>query len=699
MTSPLEPLERIAEICAYLPMALCIVGKALAESPDLTPDDLVRRLNDPQSRLEFLGPVKAALAVSYQLLEETVQRYWRCLAVFPGTFDLNAAAALWRENSDYSLWTLSALCKRNMVEFHRTERRYGLHDLARDFAYLQLGEQERKDAERCHTLHYLRVFATAGDKYEEAWDRLKHGQGTIKSDVGDAVLQLAKEWHNLQAAYASATENQGTDDVEAAKCLCAGNPTGKSALLSLWLSHGERMAWLNASLNASRAIRDRAAEQGYLLELGRTYTASGDSMKAFDLLHDALALVGESADDAARQAKVLLALASAERYLGDLDASLGRLCQARQLSEEIGDGSDLAAVLRVIGDIHRDRGAFYLAIEHYDAAIACADKHGLPLLAAAAATNLGGTYLMLPDLAKARECYEYALPVFRRIGDRRREGEALSGLARVYRETREYGLAQEYCDMAIHAYQEALDMRHDWQDRVGASNVMIAYAAVFREAGRLDEALVWAEKAVKEAEQAGCDQTLAGALFQRSRVLMGRTRYLEAAVDLTRAYDIWAASGVLHWQASTAHELGYLYQRCFEAEQDADCLPNSEKWYKEAADLWSKIGATRTFIEARQQLGRVLEWAGRSEEALCLFCANKELSEQTHDGPNEARALAAMSHLMYKQGRLNEAKKCAQQALVLFDKYGMQQDASNVRRSLRCEMGAGHDLERDANAG
>ena len=49
------PAAQLAELCAYLPLALRLAGSALAERDDLEPDDYARRLSAEQGRAELGG--------------------------------------------------------------------------------------------------------------------------------------------------------------------------------------------------------------------------------------------------------------------------------------------------------------------------------------------------------------------------------------------------------------------------------------------------------------------------------------------------------------------------------------------------------------------------------------------------------------------------------------------------------------------
>ncbi len=82
----------IARLCGRLPFALRLAGSALADRPDLPSADYARSLEETKQRF---GPVEASLALTVELLREELRGQWYRLAVFPGTFDAEAAAAVW----------------------------------------------------------------------------------------------------------------------------------------------------------------------------------------------------------------------------------------------------------------------------------------------------------------------------------------------------------------------------------------------------------------------------------------------------------------------------------------------------------------------------------------------------------------------------------------------------------------------------
>ena len=127
--------DALAQLCGYLPLALRLAGSALANRRTLAPEEYVRRFEKAQTRLELPEKVEKSLSLSYDLLSEELQRAWCALAVFPSTFDIAAAAAVWDAEMEAAQVQLDELLRHSLVEWNEITARAHLHDLARLFEY------------------------------------------------------------------------------------------------------------------------------------------------------------------------------------------------------------------------------------------------------------------------------------------------------------------------------------------------------------------------------------------------------------------------------------------------------------------------------------------------------------------------------------------------------------------------------------
>ena len=87
-----KDLLEIARLCGLLPLALRAAGSLLANSPDLSPAQYARDLQDERQRLECIGKegvdldVESSFGLSYSRLEPETAAVFRILSIFPASF-------------------------------------------------------------------------------------------------------------------------------------------------------------------------------------------------------------------------------------------------------------------------------------------------------------------------------------------------------------------------------------------------------------------------------------------------------------------------------------------------------------------------------------------------------------------------------------------------------------------------------------
>jgi len=358
----------IARSCGRLPLALRAAGSFLAERPDMTPQAYLVRLEDARVRLDF---VDASLMLSYESLRPGLRARFRTLAIFEGSFDVSAAAAVWEAGTEEAQEDLAELTRYSLLGFDEKTSRYRLHDLVRVLADSYLSTSDREAAARRHARYYLAVLAFANGLY------LKGGENVLN---GLALFDL--EWPNIEAGQKWAAARADADD-EAAR-LCAHYPNAGAYCIALRLHPRERIVWLEAALVAARRLKDREGEACSLGNLGRAYGDLGDPHKAIEFHEQALVI-------------------------------------AREIGDRRGEGNTLGSLgnaYAVLGDPHR-------AIEFYEKRLSIAREIGDRRGEGNSLGNLGVVYRTLGDARRAIEFYEQHLAIAREIGDRQGEGNTL----------------------------------------------------------------------------------------------------------------------------------------------------------------------------------------------------------------------------------------------------------------------------------
>ncbi|MDQ3908698.1 MAG: tetratricopeptide repeat protein, partial [Acidobacteriota bacterium] len=434
----------IARLCGYLPFALQLAASALVERRDLSPADYTRRLADERERLKLLGAVEASLSLSYELLPSERQKQWRALGVFPGTFDLEAAAAVLELERDAAQDALGELVNYSLLEFDETEARYSLHDLARLSARQRPSDEERHAAELRHSMHYLMLLSNADDLYLQGGDAVMRGLALF--DVERTNIQSGQAW----AA-------QHTDD-EMATRLCSAYPESGVYILNLRLHPRERISWLKQALLATRRTGDHHSEGNALGNTGNVYREIGEARRAIEFYEQSLKLHREIGDRRG-EGSDLSNLGLSYSDLGEVRRAIEFYKQALEIARETGDRRSEANVLGNLGIAYTVTGEARQAIEFYEQQLAIVREIGDRRGESNALGNLGVTYRNIGEVRRAIEFYKQALEIDREIGYRRGEGGDLGNLGAAHADLGEIHQAIEFYEQHLNIAREVGDLR------------------------------------------------------------------------------------------------------------------------------------------------------------------------------------------------------------------------------------------------
>jgi predicted ATPase len=401
---PGHELDAICERLDRLPLALELAAtrvKLLSEHQLLT--RLEQRLpllaGGRRDLPERQGTMRAAIAWSYDLLSEPEQRLFTRLAVFVGSFELEAAEEICGADLD----TLQSLLDKSLVRQDEDER-FFLLETTREYALERFaGGADEEEIRARHARWYFALGVTARGRDAER---------------GEAQRRLRLDSGNVRLALSWALEH----DVAAALPLA-------DALHTTWVLGAGRTEelrrWNERALEDSTlTLRDRAAA---LRGLGMTlvYAESPDAARA--ALSEALALYRQAGDERA-EARVLNGLGAVEFVLGSPADALRWTEQALAISERLDDPQGLSRSLQYTAEALRDSGSNERAIENYTRSIEIQREHGLGS-GASAIHSLGDLSLDTGDAKSADRYYREALALAVEHEDPRLRAYCLAGLA------------------------------------------------------------------------------------------------------------------------------------------------------------------------------------------------------------------------------------------------------------------------------
>ncbi len=148
--------ERLAKICACLPLAIDVTATALNEESLFEVTSYLDRLEKAVLSVEAMDKVKAAIRCSLELLSGEIHQRWQQLSVFEGDFAADAAGIIWQTDNPED--TLAALNHRSLITVDK-QCRCHLHDILRAVALEALSTNEFKAAEVKHAQHFCGKLA------------------------------------------------------------------------------------------------------------------------------------------------------------------------------------------------------------------------------------------------------------------------------------------------------------------------------------------------------------------------------------------------------------------------------------------------------------------------------------------------------------------------------------------------------------
>jgi tetratricopeptide (TPR) repeat protein len=421
-----EQAGRLAELCAGLPIALCLAAARLATRPRLSVARAVAALATETERLARFdipdeeASVSGSFELSYRALDPAAAALYRRLSVHPGReFGLGPAVALTPEAERL----IDVLLDVNLLQ-EVAEERFRYHDLIHLHARQKATAEETGTALLAMLEWYLAAAGAADTVVTPYRRRLPYAYRTAPpappsfGDRDRALAWLDAERSNLGAAGQAALDRGWAE--------LAWQLSDVLWPLQLYRKSTDRPDIDARGLAAARMWGDPRAEGFMLKRLGRTCTTLGEHDRAEQLLREAVAKL---AGDPAGQAEAQEMLALAYRDSGRRDAAIALLEHVLAVRRGLGDDRDVGKTLINLGELRSGREAVGLLQEagRLLERSAAAD----PYNPVRARIGLARAHLDAGDVAAATRTATEAVAGMRRLGSAIGEADALELSARI----------------------------------------------------------------------------------------------------------------------------------------------------------------------------------------------------------------------------------------------------------------------------
>jgi DNA-binding SARP family transcriptional activator/tetratricopeptide (TPR) repeat protein len=466
-----DAVDRIASLCACLPLALAVAAARAVARPGFPLAALADELAESAGRLDALeagdpgSSVRAVFSWSTRQLSDETARMFRLLGPHPGPdISVPAAASLAGIPEPDARRLLRELARAHLIT-ERLPGRYAFHDLLRAYAAEQAREthsQDDRDAAIGRVLdHYLHSGARAALLLDPAKEPVALGPPSPgaapgqPADYAQAMAWFDAEHQVLLAAVALAAEN-GYDSH------AWQLPWAMTNFLHIRGHWQERAAIQGTALAAATRLGDAAAQAVCGRHLANACMNLGDHAQARRHYASSLALY-QRLGNRLGEAKIQHSLGTLAQYQGRYDDALGHAEQALRLFQAIGDKGGEAVMLNNVGWYHGMLGDHQQGRAFCRRSLALCAETGDRWLEGNVWDSLGYAEHHLGNLAEAADCYQRALSLHREAGDRFAEAEILTHLGDTRHASGEPAPARQ-------AWQQALaileDIKHPDADQV-----------------------------------------------------------------------------------------------------------------------------------------------------------------------------------------------------------------------------------------
>lgn len=531
--------------------------------------------------------VRAAFDYSWRLLRPEEQRMLAQLSVFRGEFSRNAALAI----TSAALPTLTALVRQSLLQVVKPGR-FVMHELLRQFASDQ--------AVRLAGEGLLPAIEDAYARHAHYYlqELASHAQALVGETPQQSAAAIAADLDNIRAAWRWALEHRE-------EALLARALEGLARFYELRGLHQEAAQRFRETLDVVQNERLRAALQ---IEQARACITLARYDDAITVSRAAL----ESAqrmDDSGLTAAALLQLGLVANVMGDAPEAERYLEQALPLARAAGDTALSAEILAAQAPVRAYLG-----------------QDGSPLL-------------------------HEALLIYRKLGNRRREGLTLNDLAMVATRTHDWDACIRYASAALEVARTLGEPRFESM----TLNILAAAHAERGDYAESDRALL---RSVHLARSIGYQIGEVNALnslglnhLERHERHQARD-YFEQALEIARRTNYRRGIGVL------LANLGNL--ACEEEE-----YVRSEALQREALEI-ARAAEDRYFVALRlSSLGDVRRWQGDYAGAFQCFREAAELAAELGASSIEAKARADVGLLWHLFGEEARCKQELNRSLLL----------------------------------
>lgn len=302
----------------------------------------------------------------------------------------------------------------------------------------------------------------------------------------------------------------------------------------------------------------------------------------------------------------------------------------------------------------RVRGYWNEVIRHAKQALDAAKASSNEWFVGALANNLGTTFADQGNYPSAKEYYELAVQVARKIG-------AKEGLSASLHELGRLAQAQGKLEDARRLYDESLDIERSLGNQNGIARSLGQLGSLAQDQGELEHAQRLYNESLEISKRLGDQNTIAITLHELGRLTQEQGELDEARPLYDESLEINKRLGNQSGIAITLHNLATIAQRQGKLEE-------ARRLYDESLEINERLGNQSGIASTLHQLGQLAHKQGELAEARRLYGESLDIEQRLGNRSGIANSLWQLGIFAAQEGDRAEAARLLREALSIFEK-------------------------------
>ena len=319
-------------------------------------------------------------------------------------------------------------------------------------------------------------------------------------------------------------------------------------------------------------------------------------------------------------------------------------------------------------EIYGIRGEADRSLQYSQQALAIFREIGDRRSETQALSRLGDVYQRIGRYEEAERIYQESLAVAHEIGDKQRVSRVLSQIGSIYTSLKRYEDAERY-------YQEALAISEELGDREGVGNVLTNIGHIYQQMARYEDAASLYQKSIAVLQSIGDTHSTGTSYYNLASVYAAKGRFSDSDVHYMKALAIFEKIGDLKATSMVMHQLGMMAQKVGDFKK-------AESLYRRALEINEKIGYVQSVQKVLESLGDLAEVQQNFTEAERLYKTALESSLRLDDRMSECE-------LSVRLGRLAKRTGDAPKAIEYYTRY--LELARNMKLDLLADVVQDYD--------